>query len=35
MNIDWMWLLIGAALGYFFGGRISGAVGSLKSKATG
>lgn len=30
-----MWLLIGAALGYFFGGRISGAVGSLKSKATG
>ncbi len=35
MNVDWMWLLIGAALGYFFGGKIAGAVGGLKAKATG
>jgi len=35
MSIDWTWLLIGALIGYFLGGRISGAVGSLKSKAAG
>lgn len=35
MSIDWTWLIVGLLIGYFFGGRISGAVGSLKGKVTG
>jgi hypothetical protein len=35
VNIDWTWLLIGLLVGVFFGGQLRGAVGSIKSKATG
>ena len=32
MSIDWTWLLIGLAIGYFGKTFIGSAVGSLKSK---
>lgn len=35
MNIDWVWLLIGLAVGMFFGGTIRGAFSGLRAKAAG